>query len=71
MVHNDIHAYIFTDYEGGNPVSAPGVGDNMPLVASDFDQSANELGVLYSPHLKVAVRPCVLGELIQNLIFSL
>jgi hypothetical protein len=30
---DDTHAYILTDCDGGNPVSAPGVGDNMPLVA--------------------------------------
>ena len=33
---DDTHAYILTDCEGGNPVSAPGVAGNVPLVAVDL-----------------------------------
>ena len=29
---DDTHAYILMDCEGGNPVSAQGVGGNVPMV---------------------------------------
>ena len=32
LLVDDTLAYILTDCEGGNPVSAPVVGGNMPLV---------------------------------------
>ena len=32
--HAQVH--ILRDYEGGNPVSAPGVGGNVPLVTVDL-----------------------------------
>ncbi len=40
LLVDDTHAYILMDYKGGNPVSAPGVGGNMPLV-----DSPNQLSV--------------------------
>ena len=39
---DDTHAYILTDCEGGNPVSAPGVGGNVPLVTVDLVKSLNK-----------------------------
>ena len=33
LLVDDTHAYIHMDFEGGNPVSAPGVGSDVPLVA--------------------------------------
>ncbi len=36
LLVDDTHAYILTDCEGGNPVSAPGVGGNKPLVTVDL-----------------------------------
>ena len=36
LLVDDTHAYIFTDCEVGNPVSAPGVGGNVPLVTVDL-----------------------------------
>ena len=38
LLVDDTYAYIFTDCEGGNPVSAPGVVGNMPLVTVDLGQ---------------------------------
>ncbi len=35
---DDTHADFLTDCEGGNPVSAPGVGGNVPLVTVDLGQ---------------------------------
>ncbi len=50
---DDTLAYILTDSEGGNPVSAPGVGCNVPLVAIDLGRCAKSFKC--SPHLEVAV----------------
>ena len=36
LLVDDTHAYILMDCNGGNPVSAPGVGGYMPLVAVDL-----------------------------------
>ncbi len=36
LLVDDTHAYILKDCEGGNPVSAPGVGGNVPLVSIDL-----------------------------------
>ena len=55
LEHNltdDTHAYIHMDCKGGNPVSALGVGGNGPWKNKNC-----------SPHLEVAFRPCVFGEL--------
>ncbi len=38
LLVDDTHAFILTDCEGGNPVSAPAVGGNVPLVAVDLIQ---------------------------------
>ncbi len=40
LLVDDTLAYILADCEGGNPVSAPGVGGNVPLV-----NSPNQLSV--------------------------
>ncbi len=32
----DTHAYILMDCKGGNPISAPGVGGNVPPVTVDL-----------------------------------
>ncbi len=32
------YAYILADLEGGNPVSAPGVGGNVPIWADSLSQ---------------------------------
>ena len=37
LLVDDTHAYIFTDFEGGNANSAPGVGGNLFLLAVDLD----------------------------------
>ena len=50
LLVDDTHAYMFMDCEGGNRVSAPGVGGNMPLVA-----------VKCNPHLEVAVCDLVMS----------
>ncbi len=52
---DDTHAYILTDCEGGNPVSAPGVGGNVPLVTVDLGRQPKS--VKCSPHLEVPIRP--------------
>ncbi len=49
LLVDDIHAYIFMDYEVGNSVSAPGVGGNVPLVAVDMGQQPKS--VMCIPHL--------------------
>ena len=36
LLMDDTHAYILIDCEGPNPVSAPGVGGNVPLVEFDL-----------------------------------
>ena len=36
LLVEDTHAYIFTDYEGDNSVSAPGVDGIMPLETVDL-----------------------------------
>ncbi len=36
LLVDNTHAYILTDCEGGYPVSAPGVGGNVPLVTVDL-----------------------------------
>ena len=36
ILMDDTHAYIFMDCEGGNDVSAIGVGANEPLVTVDL-----------------------------------
>ena len=52
-------AYILTDCEGGNLVSAQGVGGNVPLVV-----------VKCSPYLEVAIWPChVRRSLIKTLMY--
>ena len=52
-------AYIFTDCEGGNPVSAPGVGGTVSLVTVDLGRSFK-----CSLHFKVAVCSLVMyGDL--------
>ncbi len=45
LLVDDTHAYILTDCEGGNPVSAPGVGGNMPLLTVNLVDSQNQLSV--------------------------
>ncbi len=50
---DDTQAYIRMDCKGGNPVSAPGVGGNGPWKKI----------VDCSPHLEVAFRPYVSGDL--------
>ncbi len=50
---DDTLAYILTDCEDGNPVSAPGVGGNMPLLTVDLGQQPKS--VKCSPHLEVAI----------------
>ena len=52
---DDTQAYIRMDCKGGNPVSALGVGGNGPWKKVDC-----------SPHLEVAFRPCVSGDLHKN-----
>ncbi len=54
-------AYILTDCEGGNPVSGPGVGGNVPLVTVDLGRQPKS--VKCSPHLDVAIQPCEWGEI--------
>ncbi len=54
LLVGDTHAYILTDCKGCNPVPAPRVGGNVPLVTVDMG---------CSPHLEVAVRPYELGDI--------
>ena len=42
LLVDDTQTYILTDCEGGNSVSAPGVGGNVPLVAVDLVKSLNK-----------------------------
>ena len=64
LLVDDTHAYILTDCEGGNPVSAPGVGGNVPLMAVDLGQQPTS--VKCSPHLEVAVRPFDVRQFLTN-----
>ncbi len=45
LLVDDTHAYILMDCEGGNPVSAPGVGGNVPLVTVDLGGQPKSLRV--------------------------
>ncbi len=65
LLVDDTHAYILTDCEGGNPVSAPGVGGNVGLVAVDLGRQPKP--VKCSPHLELAVRPCESGDISQKM----
>ena len=56
LLVDDTHAYIHLDCQGGNPVSAPGVGSNVPLVSVDLVDSPKS--VTCSPHITVAFWPC-------------
>ncbi len=65
---DDTHAYMYilTDCEGGIPVSVPGVGGNKPLVTVDLGQQPTL--VKCSPHLEVAVWPCVVRRSLINIL---
>ena len=51
---DDTHAYILMNCKGGESVSAPGVGGNMPLVTVDLGRWPKS--VKCSPHLRVAAQ---------------
>ena len=44
LADTNAYMYILTHCEGGNPVSAPGVGCNVPLVAVDCVDSLSVAG---------------------------
>ena len=57
--------YIPTDCEGGNPVSAPKVGGNMPLEDS-CGCPPKLVDIHSSPQLKVVVQPCDARQFLMN-----
>ncbi len=65
LLVDDTHAYILTDCEGGNHVSARGVGGNVPLVTVDLGRQP-KLVKCTSPHLEVAIQPCDVRQLSLN-----
>ena len=48
LLVDDTHTYILKNSERGNPVSAPEVGGNIPLLTVDSTNPLKE-----SPHLEV------------------
>ena len=56
---DDTHAYILMDCEGDNPISDPGVGGRMSLVAVDFVRQPKSIKC----SLELSVRPCELGDI--------
>ena len=58
---DDTHAYILTDCEWVNHLSALGVGGNLPLVTVDL--GGQPKSVKCSPHLEAAIQPCELGDI--------
>ncbi len=57
-----------TSCDGGNPVSAPGVGGGMPLVTVDLGRQPKP--VKCSPHLEVSVQPSDIRRLFINKILE-
>ena len=54
LLVDDTHAYILTNCDRGNSVSAPGVGGKVPLMTLDLGRQPKSFKC--SPHLKVAIR---------------
>ena len=55
------HAYTLKDCEVRNPVSNPGLGGSVTLVAVDLDRQLKS--VKFSSHLEVAVWLCDLSDI--------